>query len=88
MRISVQMLAFQTETVLPGGMLGACVAQIYPHVDQITIVEGATMARSGHRWDGDATGYTKRREIDKMDKRKQERIDKQRDALGMLKKRK
>lgn len=36
----------------------------------------------------DATGYTKRKEIEKMDKRKQERIDKQRDALGMLKKRK
>lgn len=32
----------------------------------------------------DASGYTKRREIDKMDKRKQERIDKQRDAMGML----
>ena len=32
----------------------------------------------------DATGYTKRREIDKMGKRKQERIDKQRDAMGML----
>ena len=32
----------------------------------------------------DATGYTKRREIDKMDERKQERIDKQRDAMGML----
>ena len=32
----------------------------------------------------DATGYTKRREMDKMDKRKQERIDKQRDAMGML----
>ncbi len=36
----------------------------------------------------DATGYTKRKEVEKMDKRKQERIDKQRDALGMLKKRK
>ena len=32
----------------------------------------------------DATGYTKRREIDKMEKRKQERIEKQRDAMGML----
>jgi small Trp-rich protein len=32
----------------------------------------------------DATGYTKRREIGKMEKRKQERIDKQRDAMGML----
>ncbi|SFC77184.1 small Trp-rich protein [Polaromonas sp. OV174] len=32
----------------------------------------------------DASGYTKRREIDKMAKRKQHRIDKQRDAMGML----
>ena len=32
----------------------------------------------------DATGYTKRREIDKMEKRKQDRIEKQRDAMGML----
>jgi small Trp-rich protein len=32
----------------------------------------------------DASGYTKRREIDKMDKRRQDRIDKQRDAMGML----
>lgn len=36
----------------------------------------------------DASGYTKQKEIDKMAKRKQERIDKQRDAMGMLKKRK
>lgn len=36
----------------------------------------------------DASGYTKQKEIDKMAKRKQARIDKQRDAMGMLKKRK
>ncbi|MDP3709629.1 MAG: TIGR04438 family Trp-rich protein [Polaromonas sp.] len=36
----------------------------------------------------DASGYTKRREVDKMDKRKQQRIDKQRTALGMLPKKK
>lgn len=35
----------------------------------------------------DAFGYTKKKEIDKMAKRKQHRIDKQRDALGMLPKR-
>ena len=40
-------------------------------------------------WDfADASGYTKRREVDKMDKRKQDRIDKQRDAIGMLPKKK
>jgi len=32
----------------------------------------------------DASGYTKQKEIDKMAKRKQERIDKQRAAMGML----
>ena len=32
----------------------------------------------------DASGYTKRREIDKMARRKEQRIDKQRDAMGML----
>ena len=32
----------------------------------------------------DKSGYTKRVEMDKMAKRKQNRIDKQRDALGML----
>lgn len=36
----------------------------------------------------DASGYTKRREVDKMDQRKQQRIDKQRAAMGMLHKKK
>jgi small Trp-rich protein len=35
-------------------------------------------------WYADASGYTKKKEIEKMDKRKQDRIDKQRDAMGML----
>ena len=35
-------------------------------------------------WYADASGYTKRKEIEKMDKRTQDRIDKQRDAMGML----
>ncbi len=35
-------------------------------------------------WWADASGYTKRKEVEKMDKRKQDRIDKQRDAMGML----
>jgi small Trp-rich protein len=39
-------------------------------------------------WWADASGYTKKKEMEKMDKRKQDRIDKQRDAMGMLKKRK
>jgi len=32
----------------------------------------------------DASGYTKKKEVEKMEKRKQDRIDKQRDAMGML----
>ena len=35
----------------------------------------------------DKSGYTKQKEMDKMDKRKAERIGKQRAAMGMLKKR-
>ncbi|GKT26462.1 TIGR04438 family Trp-rich protein [Acidovorax sp. SUPP3334] len=31
----------------------------------------------------DATGYTKRKAMEKMDRRKQDRIDKQREALGI-----
>ena len=31
----------------------------------------------------DATGYTKRKAMDKMDQRKQERLDKSREALGL-----
>lgn len=31
----------------------------------------------------DASGYTKRKEIKKMDDRKQKRLDKQRDAIGL-----
>ncbi|UJW82285.1 TIGR04438 family Trp-rich protein [Hydrogenophaga sp. SL48] len=35
----------------------------------------------------DASGYTKRKEMEKMDQKKQERIDKQRAALGIRTKR-
>lgn len=31
----------------------------------------------------DASGYTKRKEMEKMDQKKQDRIDKQREALGI-----
>ncbi len=31
----------------------------------------------------DASGYTKRKEVEKMDDRKQKRIDKQRTAMGL-----
>lgn len=32
----------------------------------------------------DKTGYTKRKEVEKMDARKKQRIEKQREAVGML----
>ena len=35
-------------------------------------------------WWADASGYTKRVEIEKMETRKQDRIEKQRVAMGML----
>jgi small Trp-rich protein len=41
------------------------------------------MAVAWWAW-ADASGYTKRKEVEKMAKRKDDRIDKQRDAMGML----
>ncbi|MDD5325564.1 MAG: TIGR04438 family Trp-rich protein [Polaromonas sp.] len=41
------------------------------------------MAVAWWAW-ADAFGYTKRKEVEKMDKRKQARIDKQRAAMGLL----
>ena len=35
-------------------------------------------------WVADASGYTKRKEIEKMDDRRQKRIDRQQETLGML----
>ena len=35
-------------------------------------------------WWADTSGYTKRVEMKKMEKRKQDRIEKQREAMGML----
>jgi small Trp-rich protein len=35
-------------------------------------------------WYADASGYTKKKEVEKMAKRKQDRIDKSREAMGML----
>ena len=39
-------------------------------------------------WWADKSGFTEKKAMQKMEKRKQERIDKQREAMGMLKKRK
>lgn len=41
------------------------------------------MAVAWWAW-ADAFGYSKRKEVEKMDKRKQARIDKQRAAMGLL----
>ena len=39
-------------------------------------------------WWADKSGYTEKKAMGNMEKRKQARIDKQRDAMGMLKRRK
>ncbi|OGB18432.1 MAG: hypothetical protein A2W72_19545 [Burkholderiales bacterium RIFCSPLOWO2_12_67_14] len=44
------------------------------------------MAMAWWAW-ADATGYTKRKQMEKMDKKKQDRIEKQREALGLKSKR-
>lgn len=41
------------------------------------------MAVAWWAW-ADASGYTKRKEVEKMAKRKDDRIEKQREAMGML----
>jgi small Trp-rich protein len=41
------------------------------------------MAVAWWAW-ADSSGYTKRKEMDKMDKRKQSRLEKQREQMGML----
>jgi small Trp-rich protein len=41
------------------------------------------MAVAWWAW-ADSSGYTKRKEMDKMDKRKQDRLEKQREQMGML----
>lgn len=39
-------------------------------------------------WWADKSGYTEKKAMEKMEKRRQSRIDRQRDAMGMLKRRK
>jgi len=39
-------------------------------------------------WWADKSGYTEKKAMEKMEKRRQARVDKQRDAMGMLKRRK
>ena len=35
-------------------------------------------------WYADKSGYTKRKEVEKMDKRREDRIENSREAMGML----
>ncbi|NMM77525.1 hypothetical protein B2J86_08710 [Acidovorax sp. SRB_14] len=46
------------------------------------VVAPFALAAAWWAW-ADATGYTKRRAMEKMDKRKRDRIDRHKDALGM-----
>lgn len=39
-------------------------------------------------WWADKSGYTEKKAMEKMEKRRQSRIERQRDAMGMLKRRK
>ena len=39
-------------------------------------------------WYADSSGYTKLKEVEKMDKRREDRIEKSRKAMGMLPKKK
>jgi glycosyltransferase involved in cell wall biosynthesis len=57
-KISAQMIVFNAATVLPSGMMRACIESILPHVSQLTIVEGATKASNGHRFDGHGELFT------------------------------
>jgi len=43
------------------------------------------MAVAWWAW-ADSSGYTKRKEMEKMDKRREDRIEKSREAMGMLSK--
>ena len=59
-KISVGMIVFNAESILPYGMLHACIEQIYDIAHEIIIVEGATKADGiTHRKDGDTSQFTK-----------------------------
>ena len=71
------------------GMLDMKYLEIGPVADWSWWVVLSPFALAAAWWAyADASGYTKKKEVEKMDKRRQDRIDKQRDAMGMLKKRK
>jgi len=51
-----------------------------------TVLSPFALAVAWWAW-ADATGYTKRRQMDKMEQKKQDRINKQRESLGMTRRR-
>jgi len=48
----------------------------------LAVLSPFALAAAWWAW-ADATGYTKKKAMQKMDKRKQDRLDKQREALGL-----
>jgi len=59
MKLSVMMIVFNTESILPKNMLTLCIENILPFSDNIVIVEGATKAANGHYFDGCTDSFTK-----------------------------
>lgn len=49
----------------------------------LIVLSPFAMAVAWWAW-ADASGYTKRKEVEKMAKRRDDRIERQRDAMGML----
>ena len=68
------------------GVLG--LALKYLEIDPVAswswwlVLSPFALAAAWWAW-ADASGYTKRKEVDKMEDRKQKRIDKQRAAMGL-----
>jgi glycosyltransferase involved in cell wall biosynthesis len=56
MKIAIQTIVFNAESVLPAGMLSAWLKQA-EFADLVLITEGATKAET-HAWDGDTSSFT------------------------------
>lgn len=57
MKITFGMIVFNAESVLPEGMLEACIKNVYDVAHEIIIVEGGTKATT-HYFDGDISKFT------------------------------
>ena len=58
MKITMGLIVFDAIRFLPRDMLVKCLTNMYPHMHEIIVVEGAVLARTGH-FDGDTTSWTK-----------------------------